>query len=64
MICLGDGPTEGGHYKTRQKARKGKKKKEESSDTELDKAMKYLYVQLVVQGRHKRPEGRQRQGQK
>ena len=34
--------------------------KQESSDTELEIPNKYFYVQLVGQGRHKRPERRQR----
>ena len=62
-ICVGDGPTEGRHDKTRRKARKKrilKKRREESSDTELEKPNKHFYVQLVGQGRHERPEGRQR----
>ena len=64
MICLGDGPTEGRHDKTRRRARKNKTKqnktKEESSDIELEKTNKHFYVQLVGRGRHKRPEGRQK----
>ena len=58
-ICLGNGPTEGRHDKTRRKARK-EQKKNKSSDTELEKPNKHFYVQLVGQGRHERPEGRQR----
>ena len=48
-ICLGDGPTEKRHNKTRHKARKTikMKKKGERSDTELEKRSKYFYVQLV-----------------
>ena len=46
--------------KRKMRKRKEKKRKEESSDTELEKPNKHFYVQLVGQGRHKRPEGRQR----
>ena len=67
-ICLRDGPTEGRHDKTRRKARrkekkmrrKEKKRNNEISDTELEKANEHFCVQLVGQGRHKRPEGRKR----
>ena len=62
MMCPGDGPTEGRHDKTRLKARQKKKKEKikKNSDTELEKPNKHFYVQLVGQGRHERPEGRQR----
>ena len=60
-MCPGDGPAEGRHGKTRRKERKKRKQKEKkSSDTELEKPNQHFYVQLVGQGRHKRPEGRQR----
>ena len=40
--------------------KKKKEKQKKSASTQLEKPNKYFYVQLVGQGRHKRPEGRQR----
>ena len=58
MICPGDGPT------TQDQTEDKAKKKEEGRDTALKKLNQKLhqnfYVQLVGQGRHKRPKGRQR----
>ena len=63
-ICLGDGPTEGRHDKTRRKARKKlekkRKEKQKREQRRSEKTNKHFYVQLVGQGRHKRLEGRQR----
>ena len=58
VICPDDGPTQGRHKKTRRETRQEKKRKEEGSNTEIKK--QHFHVQLVGQGRHKRPKGRQR----
>ena len=44
----------------RQEGRKEKKKKKKRAATELGKPNEYFYVELVRQGRHKRPVERQR----
>ena len=61
MMCLGDGPTERGHYKTRRKARKKKKNEKRATTQSSKNQTSFFYVQLVGQGRHTSSEIRQRE---
>ena len=52
MVCPVDESTRGRHEKTRRKTRQ----EDEGRGTELNKQNEQSYVQLVGQGRHKRPQ--------